>query len=112
MATISTRLDTSSPALKSSEQQQGHFSNHAAVNRAGFGKTLQIFWKMLFHKPRSTRPVGEIPVQRLTREFHDALDAVAIGVALEPGLGRVAEGVGRLERLVGVPGRNGPGQHA
>ena len=68
MATISTRVDTSSPALKSSEQQQGQFNNHAPVSRAGFGKTLQIFWKMLFHKPRSTRPVGEIPVQRLTRE--------------------------------------------
>ncbi|MFC6338429.1 hydrolase [Pseudomonas sp. CCM 7891] len=68
MATISTRLDTSVSTLKPSQQEQGHFSNHAPVQHVGFGKTMQIFWKMLFHKPRSTRPVGEIPVQSLTRE--------------------------------------------
>lgn len=66
MATLSTRLDTSVSALKSSEQQKGHFNNHEPVQLTGFGKTLKIFWKMLFQKPRSTRPVGEIPVQPLT----------------------------------------------
>ena len=68
MATISTRLDSSSSAPKSSEQQQGHFTNQKPIQHGGLGKTLGIMWKMLFQKPRSTRPVGEIPVQPLTRE--------------------------------------------
>ncbi|MGY2293441.1 MBL fold metallo-hydrolase [Pseudomonas sp. SDO528_S397] len=68
MATISTRLDTSPVALKPAGQREGHFTNDAPVRRSGFRKSLGIFWKMLFHKPRSTRPVGEIPVQPLTRE--------------------------------------------
>lgn len=68
MATISTRLDSSSTAPKSSEQHQGHFTNQKPIQQGGFGKMLGIMWKMLFQKPRSTRPVGEIPVQPLTRE--------------------------------------------
>lgn len=68
MATRATCLDTTPARLKSCKHQQGQFRNHAPVRRAGFGKTLQIFWKMLMRKPRSTRPVGEIPVQRLTCE--------------------------------------------
>ncbi|KRP61658.1 MBL fold metallo-hydrolase [Pseudomonas trivialis] len=62
MATTSTQ-DTA-PA----EQAQGQFNNGTRVPHGGFGKTLGIFWKMLFHKPRNTRPVGQIPVQPLTRE--------------------------------------------
>ncbi|MGH8410893.1 MAG: MBL fold metallo-hydrolase, partial [Pseudomonas sp.] len=68
MATISTRLDSSSTAPKSSEQHQGHFTNQKPIQHGGLGKTLGIMWKMLFQKPRSTRPMGEIPVQPLTRE--------------------------------------------
>lgn len=68
MATISSRIDPSPVALKPAEQDQGHFSNDAPVQHGGFGKTLRIFWNMLFNKPRSTRPVGQIPVQPLTRE--------------------------------------------
>jgi len=65
MATISSRVDSSPAAPK---QDQGHFSNDAPVQQGGFGKTLRIFWNMLFNKPRTTRPVGQIPVQPLTRE--------------------------------------------
>ncbi|KRP47775.1 MBL fold metallo-hydrolase [Pseudomonas poae] len=60
--------DTASAALKPAEQAQRQFSNGTRVPHGGFGKTLGIFWKMLFHKPRNTRPVGEVPVQSLTRE--------------------------------------------
>ncbi len=68
MATSSTRLDPAPVVRRPAEQGQGTFSNHAPVQPVGFGKSLLIFWKMLFHKPRSTRPVGEIPVRPLTRE--------------------------------------------
>jgi L-ascorbate metabolism protein UlaG (beta-lactamase superfamily) len=68
MATISTRLAPSPVLPKPAQQEQGTFSNHAPVKRAGLGKTLGIFYKMLFRKPRNTRPVGAIPVQPLTRE--------------------------------------------
>ena len=65
MATISSRVDSSPAAPK---QDQGRFSNEAPVQQGGFGKPLRIFWNMLFNKPRSTRPVGQIPVQPLTHE--------------------------------------------
>lgn len=68
MATISTRLDPAPSAPKPAEQGLGHFSNDAPVQHGGLGKTLRIFWNMLFNKPRTTRPVGQIPVQPLTRE--------------------------------------------
>ena len=67
MATVSSSI-TRAPREETSRQEQGAFRNHAPVRRAGFGKTLQIFWNMLFHKPRNTRPAGAIPVQPLTRE--------------------------------------------
>lgn len=51
-----------------SRQEHGIYRNHAPVQRAGLGKTLRIFWNMLFYKPRDTRPVGEIPLQPLSRE--------------------------------------------
>ena len=68
MATISTRLDPAPSAPKPAEQGLGHFSNDTPVQHGGLGKTLRIFWNMLFNKPRTTRPVGQIPVQPLTRE--------------------------------------------
>ncbi|MGY4818780.1 MBL fold metallo-hydrolase [Pseudomonas chlororaphis subsp. piscium] len=67
MATLSSRADSASRP-ETSQQEQGAFRNHAPVRRAGLGKTLGIFWRMLFHKPRNTRPVGAIPVQPLTHE--------------------------------------------
>lgn len=72
MATISSRLDTSADKLKPSRQHEGHFTNHAPVQRGGLRKSLGIFWKMLFQKPRNTRPAGKIPVQPLTREQLEA----------------------------------------
>ncbi|RYE65361.1 MAG: hydrolase, partial [Oxalobacteraceae bacterium] len=72
MGTLSTRLDPAPTALKPAEREQGHFHNDAPVPHGGFGKTLRIFWNMLFNKPRTTRPVGNIPVQRLTREHLEA----------------------------------------
>lgn len=68
MATISTRLDPAPAARKPADQAQGNFSNDAPTQHGGLGKTLRIFCNMLFHKPRSTRPVGKVPVQLLTRE--------------------------------------------
>lgn len=65
---ISSSHVNSAPRAETSLQEQGAFRNHAPVRRAGLGKTLGIFWRMLFHKPRNTRPVGAIPVQPLTRE--------------------------------------------
>ncbi|NBF02745.1 hydrolase [Pseudomonas sp. Fl5BN2] len=67
MATLSSSI-TRAPRQETSRQEQGAFRNHAPVRRASFGKTLQIFWNMLFHKPSNTRPAGVIPVQPLTRE--------------------------------------------
>jgi L-ascorbate metabolism protein UlaG (beta-lactamase superfamily) len=67
MATISPNADGAA-RLETSRQEQGAYRNHAPVQHAGFGKTLRIFWNMIFHKPRNTRPVGAIPVQPLTRE--------------------------------------------
>lgn len=67
MATLTSRTD-SAPNIKASLQDEGHYRNHATVSREGFRKTLRIFWNMLFHKPRNTRPAGVIPVQTLTRE--------------------------------------------
>ncbi|OLF52648.1 MBL fold metallo-hydrolase [Pseudomonas chlororaphis] len=67
MATLSSRAANASRA-ETSLQEQGAFRNHSPVRRAGLGKTLGIFWRMLFHKPRNTRPVGAIPVQPLSRE--------------------------------------------
>ena len=67
MANVSSSLFRAS-GQPTSRQEQGAFRNHAPVRRAGFGKTLQIFWNMLFHKPRNTRPAGAIPVQPLTPE--------------------------------------------
>jgi len=67
MSTISSRAD-SIPGPETSRQVQGAYRNHAPVQRAGLGKTLRIFWNMLFHKPRHTRPAGVIPVQPLSRE--------------------------------------------
>jgi acetyl esterase/lipase len=65
MAMISSRVV---PSAKPAEQGKGAFSNEAPVQHGGFGKTLRIFWNMLFNKPRTTRPVGAIPVEPLTRE--------------------------------------------
>jgi L-ascorbate metabolism protein UlaG (beta-lactamase superfamily) len=65
MPTISSRVDPSTPRAK---QGKRHFNNEAPVQHAGFGKTLRIFWNMLFNKPRTTRPVGAIPVEPLTRQ--------------------------------------------
>ncbi|CRM04803.1 metal-dependent hydrolase [Pseudomonas sp. 31 E 6] len=64
MATVSPRIDPSSTAV----QGKSHFSNAPPVPHGGFGKTLRIFWNMLFNKPRTTRPVGVIPVQPLSRD--------------------------------------------
>lgn len=51
-----------------SKREHSHFRNAAPVQRTGFAGTLKIFWNMLFNKPRTTRPAGEIPVRPLTRE--------------------------------------------
>lgn len=72
MATFSYQAD-SATELKTSRQEQGRYRNPAAVRQPGLRKTVQIFWNMLFNKPRNTRPAGAIPVQGLTREqLHSA----------------------------------------
>ncbi|QXI27350.1 MBL fold metallo-hydrolase [Pseudomonas vanderleydeniana] len=63
MATRSRTFDKS-PSLK----EQGVFRNLAPTPQGGLGKTLGIFWRMTFQKPRNTRPTGSVPVQALTRE--------------------------------------------
>lgn len=67
MATLSSRANGAN-RLETSRQEQGAYRNHAPVQREGLRKTLRIFWNMLFHKPRNTRPAGAIPVQPLSRE--------------------------------------------
>ena len=49
MATISPRVDRTSAALKPAEQGNAHFSNDAPVQHGGLGKTLRIFWNMVFN---------------------------------------------------------------
>ncbi|HEY0289666.1 MAG TPA: MBL fold metallo-hydrolase [Pseudomonas sp.] len=56
---------TSLPVLP---QHEGRYSNHKPMNRPGFLKTLRIFWNAILHKPRHTRPAGQIPVQALSRQ--------------------------------------------
>ncbi len=69
MAILSSRPDSSSAARSPAEQDKAHFNNEVPVQHGGLGKTLRIFWNMAFNKPRNTRPVGQIPVQPLTREL-------------------------------------------
>ena len=54
--------------LKPAERHEGRFQNEGARPAASLGKTLGIFWKMLFQKPSYTRPHAPIPVSLLTRE--------------------------------------------
>lgn len=54
--------------LKPAEQYQGKFRNQGVRPAASLGKTLRIFWKMIFHKPADTRPAAPIPVKPLTCE--------------------------------------------
>lgn len=62
--------------LKPAERHEGAFLNEKARPSSSLGKTLGIFWKMLFHKPASTRPVGAITVRPLTRrQLDDAPDS-------------------------------------
>ena len=53
---------------KPAERYQGAFRNDGARPSSSLGKTLGIFWRMLFQKPASTRPAGVIPVKALTCE--------------------------------------------
>ncbi|MDY7564223.1 MBL fold metallo-hydrolase [Pseudomonas sp. RTC3] len=53
---------------RASRLHEGRYRNHSPMNRMGFLKTLRIFWNALFNKPAHTRPVGEIPVQTLSRQ--------------------------------------------
>ena len=39
---------------------------------ATLGRTLRLFWKVMHDKPRTTRPEGKIPVDRLTRTALEA----------------------------------------
>jgi len=52
---------------EASRQTDGLFRNHAPVQREGFRKTLRIMWNVIFHKPKTTRPAGQIPVRGLTQ---------------------------------------------
>ena len=56
---------------KPAERYQGAFRNDGARPSSSLGKTLGIFWKLLFQKPVGTRPEGVIPVKPLTREQLD-----------------------------------------
>ena len=65
-------LDSSSAErLKPAERDQGAFLNAGFRPSSSLGKTLGIFWRMIFQKPASTRPTGMIPVKPLTREQLD-----------------------------------------
>ena len=65
-------LDSSSAeGLKPAERDQGAFLNAGFRPSSSLGKTLGIFWRMIFQKPASTRPAGMIPVKPLTREQLD-----------------------------------------
>ncbi|MCK6252027.1 MBL fold metallo-hydrolase [Pseudomonas fragi] len=65
-------LDSSSAeGLKPAERDQGAFLNAGFRPSSSLGKTLGIFWRMIFQKPASTRPTGMIPVKPLTREQLD-----------------------------------------
>ena len=53
--------------LRPAERHQGAFRNQQARPPSSLGKTLGIFWKMLF-KPANTRPAGVVPVKPLSRQ--------------------------------------------
>ena len=62
-------LDSSSAeGPKPAERHQGAFQNTGVRPSSSLGKTLGIFWRMIFQKPASTRPTGVIAVKPLTRE--------------------------------------------
>ena len=67
MALIDKQLDNAS-ALPVLSRLEGRYRNHKPMQRSGFLKTLRIFWNAMINKPRHTRPVGEIPVQSLSRQ--------------------------------------------
>jgi len=67
MASIEKNLEHA-PSLPVLSRQDGRYFNHKPMQRAGFLKTLRIFWNAMVNKPRHTRPVGEIPVQPLSRQ--------------------------------------------
>ena len=65
-------LDSSSAeGPKPAERHKGAFQNAGVRPPSSIGKTLGIFWRMIFQKPASTRPAGVIPVKPLTREQLD-----------------------------------------
>ena len=57
-----------SDGLGPAERYQGKFQNQDKRPAASLGKTLGIFWRMLWRKPVNTRPAGFIPVEPLTPE--------------------------------------------
>jgi L-ascorbate metabolism protein UlaG (beta-lactamase superfamily) len=67
MASIEKNLDNA-PSLPVLTRREGRYLNHKPMQRSGFLKTLRIFWNAMVNKPRHTRPVGEIPVQALSRQ--------------------------------------------
>ena len=62
---VSSRDNSASP--EASRRTDGAFRNHAPVQREGLRKTLRILWNVIFHKPRTTRPSGAVPVRALTQ---------------------------------------------
>ena len=66
MATSTSSTDNA-PLPEASRQAEGHFRNHAPVQRASGRNMLRIMWNMIFHKPRNTRPTTPVPVQTLTQ---------------------------------------------
>lgn len=67
MASIEKNLDNAA-SLPVLSHEQGRYRNHKPMKRSGFLRTMRIFWNAMVNKPRHTRPVGEIPVQTLSRQ--------------------------------------------
>jgi L-ascorbate metabolism protein UlaG (beta-lactamase superfamily) len=62
---------TSTPSaqtLPTLQKHEGRYRNHAAMSRLSLTRTLGVFWDAVFNKPKDTRPVGQIPVQPLSRQ--------------------------------------------
>jgi L-ascorbate metabolism protein UlaG (beta-lactamase superfamily) len=59
---------TSSAQTRSALSLDSDLKNPVMVTKGGRFEQARIMWNFFFNKPANTRPSGEIPVQRVTRE--------------------------------------------
>lgn len=63
---------SSSSALPQPARQGQQYRNSQPLPKAGFGKTVKIFWDFFFNKPAHTQPAAPFEVQALTGAHLDS----------------------------------------